>query len=133
AGKQALLGREAEQLAETKAGVKMVARAGGDLRFGSKRARNQGCILRTGSEGIGGGMDNDGVHRDTKMNFFAEGGQAFGGAIAGVKAKIPANFATLLLVETQRDVEVFLKGGDQFQRAQNIFAGALFGVGEVYE
>ena len=78
-------------------------------------------------------MDNDSVHRDTEMNFFAESRQAFGGAVAGVKAKIPANFVTLLLVKTQRHVEVFLKGGDQFQRAQDIFAGAFFGVGEVYE
>ena len=49
------------------------------------------------------------------------------------KPKVLPDLHALLLVQAQHDVKVFLEGGDQFQRAQDVLFGPLLGVGEVDE
>ena len=78
-------------------------------------------------------MNYEGVHLHTAMDFLAKLLQAFGRAVAGLQAEIFADFVAFLFVQPEDDVEIFLESGDQFQRAENVFAGAFLRIGEVYE
>ena len=64
-------GGTAEQFAETKTGVEMIARAGGDLRFGRERAFDNESSLRPVRQGISRWMNHDGIDLQPQMDVAA--------------------------------------------------------------
>jgi len=93
----------------------MVSRTGGDLWFWCEWTLHGSRSIRTASQGISRGVDNDGIDLEARMNLFAQFDQTFSRVVSGLQAEIRSDFVSFFLVQTQDHVEIFLKRRNKFQ------------------
>jgi predicted Rossmann fold flavoprotein len=122
-----------EEFPEAKAGVEMIARAGGDLRFGGVKAFGGGDFAGGHGDGKFGGMHHQGMDGEFIGDFMSEPAESFGITGCGRQVQDLTDFVGFLLVEPKDDIEILLELPDELEGVPDIVVGPFLGVGEVEE
>src|SRR5712691_3203202 len=131
AGKQAALSRKTEKLPKAKAGIEMVAGAGGNFRFRREWSGDDRAAVRAGGHRVRSRMNDDRIDFHPGANFFAQSQQVIRRFSARFDAESFGDVVAFLLVKAENDVEVFLKCGYEFKCAQNVLTCALLRIGQI--
>jgi hypothetical protein len=76
-------------------------------------------------------VDDNGIHLYLLVDCTAEPLQTLGRVVVRVQSEVSPNFFALLFVQSENDVEILLKRGNQFERAADILFRPFLRVGKV--
>jgi hypothetical protein len=133
AGQEAHLVIQAEQPAQAKAGIEMIARPRRDERLGRERPLHHGHFALADGQRVRNRVDDQRARLETFRQLQTEFHQSLRRRRRGFKPEDFADFVRFLFVQAQDHVEVLFKSPDQIQRAQNVLARAFLRVGQVKE
>src|SRR5207245_826750 len=112
AGEEAEVGRKAEQFAQAKTGIKVIARARCDFWLRRKWAFDEAAPIRPACECVRGGMNDQGIHFHQRVDFLAKLQKVVWRRFSNFESEIAADFVAFFFIQSEYDVEVCLKGSD---------------------